>query len=1119
MNRARRGFQKGWVVLGLLALFLAVTGCGDGTFIPPNPPEVNSPHEKGQTDFVTDEDGNGTSSNGGDFGEGGPQSGAAPSAPNTDSGAREDSANKSAPSGRTGTVEEADLYRTFGNLMFYLNTYKGLTLFDLKDPKNPKKLYNLPVYGYPIEMFVEKNTVYALVRDALYMMRTNGKFEFHRRNVSQLITIDITNPKQPRILQRFDIKGQLREGVSRKIDNTIYVVSFTPRYYYWGWYYGYQPRANDQATVYSFNVKNPKNVQKIQSLDLIKDAPKPNTRQPDGSYESSNFNGITISATANALLVGERWYYRKYKYNSNWRCNEYENSQYTIMNVVNISDVNGKINLHTRFKVKGDLTDQFKQTYIFDEAKNRGVYYGIFRRQEWQRSGCSSSSLVKNTLVSLDISDGNNPKVLDELAFGKPNETVRGSLFDRDRGVAYAITAERIDPLYAISIKDPSNLKVMSEIDGLSGDINLFRFVENRKFLLAIGRDNSSSCEGFGSDRVGTNLAVSLIDVRNLSKIRLVQRKCVAIKGAKWVNSEINWNLDQAHKMIGQHQMGTTHLLTVPVSYYSRSENGGSWWWYEYKSAIGIMKWDLTKYDDTKDHTQQNVLENVGTMIHPKGSVKRTIILELGDTQNKRRVVANLSDTHMSLVDFDDLKNPSLLSMYEIAPYIRSVYRFGNYVVERVNLGQSYDQYNEFRIKRLDSGNVNDSKAVSAFIVGQIRQVMRHGNYLLLFRGILKYRTSNGKQYPYFDYNKTELLVYDLSDPLNPRARGSVVVPYGFYPYYPFYCGLWRPYDFNYYSSSQFVKTKTGIVNYFTRYDSASRTNTSNLLFVDISNPDKPTFNTKELAKYSYNTSQYQWPQYFTGLVSLDDGSFYVTLRKAAGSYKKNNYTYYRYRYFAQQWSWVNGSWLKGSDINVPGQLIKAFRVGSKVRLLTRDYGSIQKRYEYSPGQWSSRYQRFFRIYLLDQSTDGKKAILRDFRSFLGWDMGNLLTDGNRMYLTTYRDWYYLHTNKLDYSHRTAHLHIYDMTTSSFRQRFVGDTRANNLQIMGAYNKRLFLNLQGDGVLVVDTQDASKPKGTHFERTLGWVTHVEFSGDKAFMAAGHFGIYTLNLKNVNIPAL
>ncbi len=1101
-------------------------GCTMGPVDPPNPPGVDSPHKAGQTDFVTDEAGNGSNSDYGSSSERSSQAGPGSNAPSAGANAdNKSSGNQAAPSGRTGTVEEADLYRTFGNMLFYLNTYKGLTLFDLSDPKNPKKLYNLPVFGYPIEMFVTKNTVYALVRDALYMMRTKGKLEFHRRNVSQLVTIDITDPKRPKVLQRFDIKGRLREGVSRKIDNTIYVVSYTPRYYYWGWRYSSQPRKNDQATVYSFNVENPKAVRKVQSLDLIKDAPKPQTLAANGFYESTSFRGVTISATSNALLVGERWY--KSSYRRTGGCSEYNSGQYTIMNVVDISDPKGKINLHTRFTVKGDLGDQFKQTYIFDKAKNRGVYYGIFQRREWTSTGCRSQSVLKNTLVSLDISNGKNPKVLDELAFGKANETVRGSVFDRERGVAYAITARRIDPLYAISFKDPSNLKIMSKIDGLSGDVNLFRFVENKKFLLAIGRDNSSSCTGFSNERVGTNLAVSLIDVRDLSKIRLVQRKCIAIKGgSRWVNSEINWNLDQAHKMIGQHKMGTQNLLTVPISYYAKSAEGGAWWWYNYQSAIGIMKWDLSKYDPKKDHLNQNVLENVGTMIHPKGAVKRTVILEVGNSTKKRRIVANLSQTHMSLVDLDDISNPKMLSTFEIAPYIKSVYRFGNYILERVTLGRYFDKYNEFRVKKLGTGDINDAKIISQFKIGQVRRVLRHGNLMLFFRGILKYRTRNSKKYPYFDYNQSEMLIYDLTDPTHPKKRGSVVVPDAFYPYYPYVCGVWRPYYFGYNNTSQFVSTAQGLTYYFTKstYERTSRTYTytTKILHLNITNPDKPSISTQEIGKYQYsytNSGVRGIPTYYTGIVGLDKNQFFITLRKSAGTYKRYNSTYYKYRYYAQSWKLVNGTWKKGNDINIPGKLLKAFRVGNTVRFLTQDSGNIRQSYQYRPGSWSTRYQRFFRLYLLDLQSNGKKAVLRDFRSFLGWDMGGLLIDGSRLYLTTYRDWYYLYQKKLNYSNRTAHLQIFDMTANFFRKRFEGDTKATNIQLMGTHNKRLFINVRGDGVLVVDTQDASKPRGTHFERTLGWVTYIEFAGDKAFLASGHFGLYTLNLKSVTIPAL
>ncbi len=104
--------------------------------------------------------------------------------------------------------------------------------------------------------------------------------------------------------------------------------------------------------------------------------------------------------------------------------------------------------------------------------------------------------------------------------------------------------------------------------------MNVFRFIGDKQFLIGIGRDNSETCTGFvnPSDGRSTNMAVSVIDVQDLSKIRLVQRKCVAVEDAGWVNSEINNNLDQAHKMIGMHSDGTVNAITIPVYYYKKSE-------------------------------------------------------------------------------------------------------------------------------------------------------------------------------------------------------------------------------------------------------------------------------------------------------------------------------------------------------------------------------------------------------------------------------------------------------------------------------------------------------------------------------------------------------------------
>ena len=64
---------------------------------------------------------------------------------------------------------------------------------------------------------------------------------------------------------------------------------------------------------------------------------------------------------------------------------------------------------------------------------------------------------------------------------------------------------------------------------------------------------------------------------------------------------------------------------------------------------------------------------------------------------------------------------------------------------------------------------------------------------------------------------------------------------------------------------------------------------------------------------------------------------------------------------------------------------------------------------------------------------------------------------------------------------------------------------------MGTYKGQLFVNLPGDGILVVDLTNPAKPFGRQFLRTLGYATQIEFVGDEAYVPAGYFGVYRLPL--------
>ena len=1063
----------------------------------------------GKTEFVSEEPG----SSGGAPAAGGATAAVSPGAAATSSDSSNAPAAAAAPSGRVADVEEADIYKIDGNRLLYFNTYRGFLIFDITDPKNPTQISRLPLFGYPIEMFVSGTTVYALVRDALYLTEVNGKPQFERYNVSQLVAIDISDASKPTVIKTVDIIGQLREGVSRKIENTIYVVSYIPQNYYYGWYYASTSGTQkEQAWVYSFDVSDPKAPRKVNELQIFE----------GGSVQFSNnnvsyskyFNGVAISATSNALMVVENWYVYSSSYNTSggYGCGSYESNQMSVVSLIDVSDPAGTIRLHTKFETSGTVSDQFKMTYVYDDTAQTGTFFGIFARSVWSSAGCSGTSYTQNAIESWDVTDGANPVRLSRLDFGKQNELVRGTAFDVTRKVAYGITAQRVDPLYAISIADRTNLKILSAVDGLSGDMSVFRLISSGNFLLAIGTDTSATCSGFdtASNRQAASIAVSIIDVRDLTKVRLVQRQCVTVAGAAWgTGSAVTSNLDQAHKMIGMYSDAQANVITVPVYYYTKSATN-DWWWYNYQTAVGIMAWDLTKYDDTKDETQQKVITNYGTFVHPNGQVTRTIVFTHPVTG--RRSMINLSDTHASIADLQDLANPQQLSIIEIAPYYSEIYRFGDYLVEHVQPHASaYQEPHEFRVRKA-AGGLSD-KPIASFTAGQVQRVVKQGTNLLLFGTIYK-TTDAGTTY------QSTALVYDLSNPESPRLASQVVLPSNVnFPYYYYYCGWswWGGYWFN--STNNWTTTNRGLVMLSQQwtYANGSYNYAVNLVSLDLSNPDAPVLSSQPVTSTSSTSTYYTNAASSLVADAVDPSGFYLTYRTQVGQVTRDGQVFTQYRNYAQRWQFTGSAPVAAEVINLPGPLVNTWTGPAGTRMfLTRE--QVYTQTATTSGTYTYYYyQSDTKLALLRQVSVGGQpaAELLDDRTFSGNSLSALVREGNTM-IVTGRPAYYV--TGATWELTSDRFMVFDLSGNTLSLAYDQPTKAYYMRIMGIDKDRAFLNLQGDGIVVVDISQPAAPIGVSFLRTLGYATHLESFGDDVYVASGYFGLDHLNLLDPpNLP--
>ncbi|HET9622489.1 MAG TPA: beta-propeller domain-containing protein [Kofleriaceae bacterium] len=149
---------------------------------------------------------------------------ASPGAGGDNAGAPPPSAPPATPSRK---VEETDLYRLDGNRLYYLNSYRGLMVFDVTNPDRPALLGRSAIFGTPVDMIVRNGIATVVVGD-WYGQLDDGS-PFHGSIVRGL---DATDPAHIKVLGDAKLGGWVRDD--RVVGDVIYAVSED-----YGWSYGW----------------------------------------------------------------------------------------------------------------------------------------------------------------------------------------------------------------------------------------------------------------------------------------------------------------------------------------------------------------------------------------------------------------------------------------------------------------------------------------------------------------------------------------------------------------------------------------------------------------------------------------------------------------------------------------------------------------------------------------------------------------------------------------------------------------------------------------------------------------------------------------------------------------
>lgn len=464
-----RKVSRNLPVLAALVLAGALAGCNDSG-------NVGGGYVAGDTDFVSADPG-------GSYGRGGVDTGAA------DGGA-------GAPSQEDGngqtperTVEEADIVRVEGDLLYVLNTYRGLQVVDLSNPDDPQLLGMTGIYGRPVEMYVRGDRAYVVVSNYYnYWMAEDvaadgGVASFRG---SQIRVLDISNPADPTFVSAFDVPGDITD--TRIVGDVLYAVSN-----HYAWYYDSAQSTEEGTWIVSIDIADPQDIHQVDQVVF-----------PRSGWDNH------VHVTPNAIYVAS----------SGYQWDGQTGTYQTRIKYVDISDPAGEIVLGGETFVPGFVRDR----WMLDE------YEGVFRvvsAPDWSGS--------PPEVRTFQMGPGGTFQNLGHLALQLPQpESITAVRFDGTK--AYVVTYERVDPLFIVDLSDPAAPRQRGQVT-MPGWLD--HIVTRGDRLVALGHDDASAT---------WQMAVSLFDVSDLDAPALLDRVSFG-ENWGWVPDERD-NFDKVFKVL-----------------------------------------------------------------------------------------------------------------------------------------------------------------------------------------------------------------------------------------------------------------------------------------------------------------------------------------------------------------------------------------------------------------------------------------------------------------------------------------------------------------------------------------------------------------------------------------
>ncbi len=427
------------------------------------------------------------------------------------------------------TIEEGDIYRHLSaTTLVNLNPYRGLQVIDLSDLERPRVTGRLAISGGPVELYVLGTRAIVLLNGWTGYYGTRDDVRVDRVEGGLILSVDLTDPTAPVEVDRSVVPGNIQSSrLAREGEASALYVAAT-RYEErsngttWNW----EPR----TYVKSFDVSLP-DIAERSVLEL-------------GESVSS------IQATPEAMIVArDEW------------TSENQGSQITL---VDISNASGEMVEGGRVQVSGRVASQF----------NMDLYQGVLRVV----SGDRFSAERENHLETFDAQDFSNLSPLDHCTFGA-GQDLYATLFVDTR--AFFVTYMRVDPFHAFEIDTDGTCSERSEFV-VSGWNDFFRATFNDTRLIGVGVDDEDGRRA---------AAASLYDITDLDNVAPLLARASVGTDNTW--SEATWDhrafsvIEDAVEVEAPDGTSERGLVLLPFSGW-REASG------EYEAAVQIFTFSET---------------------------------------------------------------------------------------------------------------------------------------------------------------------------------------------------------------------------------------------------------------------------------------------------------------------------------------------------------------------------------------------------------------------------------------------------------------------------------------------------------------------------------------------